>query len=181
MTRSRSMRRPSSRRPRSRSRAINKSKARSSASTAGGATPKVRPYSHAIASQSATSAGSPPIAVNSSCRNASMPAAPSAPHAPAAAKALRKVRRRTSSPSVSSPDPVLPTADESLSDSNWPSSEVLITAYDGDNVVSATSLTPGRAKTIFTTEDADGQSTVDSVLEVVTPAFDPLLQILDDL
>jgi hypothetical protein len=59
--------------------------------------------------------------------------------------------------------------------------EVLITGYDGKTTVFAASLVPGRAKMIFATEDGDGQSTVDSVFEAVTPAFDSLLDILRDL
>jgi hypothetical protein len=58
--------------------------------------------------------------------------------------------------------------------------EVLITGYDSGNAVFVTSLTPDRAKTIYTSRDSEGQSTVDSVLEVVTPVLDPLLQILED-
>jgi len=59
--------------------------------------------------------------------------------------------------------------------------EILITGYDGDSAVFATSLAPGRAKTVFTAEDADGQSAVDSVLDVATPAFGQLVQMLKDL
>lgn len=59
--------------------------------------------------------------------------------------------------------------------------EILITGYDGEDTVFAIDLTPGRAKTILMTEHVGGVSTVDSVFEVASPAFDPLLQILEGM
>ena len=61
--------------------------------------------------------------------------------------------------------------------------EILITGYDGDTGVFAMTSTRERSRTILTTEDADGQSRVDSVLDLdlATTTFDDLLNLLTEL
>lgn len=59
-------------------------------------------------------------------------------------------------------------------------SEVLITGYDGSDAAFAMSLSRGHTKMVFTAGGPDGPM-VESVLEVVTPAFEALLRVLEDL
>ena len=59
--------------------------------------------------------------------------------------------------------------------------EILITAYDGDTEVFATSLMTDHAKTIFAATDDRTCPTVGSIREVITDALNPVVQILEDL
>lgn len=59
--------------------------------------------------------------------------------------------------------------------------EILITGYDGDSGLFATSLTPGHARTILTTTDDEGNVLVDSVREQATPEFAAVREILGNL
>jgi len=59
--------------------------------------------------------------------------------------------------------------------------EILITGYDGENGIFATSVTPDRARIIRVTDAADGWSAVDSISEVASTAFDSLLEVLAEM
>lgn len=59
--------------------------------------------------------------------------------------------------------------------------ELLITAYDGDQVVFTSDLTPELATTVMTSTNADGETAVEAVSRQETSVFNTLVPILREL
>lgn len=59
--------------------------------------------------------------------------------------------------------------------------ELLVTGYNGDQVVFTSDLTPDLTTTVLTRTDADGETFVEKVESLETAAFNTLVPVLREL